>query len=73
MPIAVFQQCGTTVRPRSRASTAIRRASVRPPTRPTSGWTTSSASRSISSRNSKRLFNSSPAATRIGDAAVSLV
>ena len=42
-------------------------ASVRPPTRPTSGWRTSTMPRSARSRNSNRVFCHSPAAIGIGE------
>ena len=51
--------------PRERASSAMRRVSVMPPQRVTSGWTTSTCARSISSRNPHLVTSCSPAVTRI--------
>ena len=45
-----------------------RRASVKPPTRPMSGWATLTARRSISSRNSCREDSHSPHAIGTGEA-----
>src|SRR5581483_5159680 len=67
--IPVFQACGTISRPRAAASSQTRRASVRPPTRPTSGWATCTPPWSISTSKSCRVDNHSPAAIGTGDRA----
>ena len=68
----VFHACGTTRKPASPAMSHTRRASVNPPTRPMSGWTTSTADRSTSCANSCRDDSHSPAAIGTGEAAASL-
>src|SRR5205814_2704691 len=60
-------------RPRSSASLAIRRHSVRPPARLTSGWITSTLPRSIRSKASHREARSSEAAMRVVTASASRV
>jgi len=62
----------TTGSPRSAASDAIFIASVKPPQRVRSTWTTSIWPTSMSWRNDRRSLSSSPAAIRSGEAADSL-
>ena len=60
----VEKQCGTTSTEDARASSAIWRATVKPPQRATSGWSTSTWPRSTSARNAAMPESASPAAMR---------
>src|SRR3954468_10281725 len=62
----VFQQCGTMMRPRAAARSQTFLASMKPPTRPTSGCATSILPRSIRPSNSQCVASHSPDAIFIG-------
>src|SRR6266481_5263319 len=64
-----LQQCGITQAPRASAWAAMRRHSVSPPARATSGWMIRSLPQSISSAKPKHVDSFSRVATGVGECA----